>query len=401
MPAASPEHSAVQPSSITITLQIVSIVLYTFIAFLCIGLPIAVLPGYVHDQLGFSPLIAGLAIASQYLATLLSRPYAGRATDTLGSKRAIVFGLWGIGLSGAMTLLATLLEEFPTASLSTLILARLFLGVSQGLIGVGTISWCIGKVGSEHTAKSISWNGIASYGAIAIGAPLGVVVIDAVGFNSLGIALMVMAGLALWLIRNKPSVPIIPGERLPYWSVFGRIAPYGLGLTLSSIGYGTLTTFITLFYLSRGWEGAAYCLSMFGVCFILARLLFNGAINRLGGFNAAILCMAVETCGLVLLWLSPSSGFALAGAGLTGIGLSLVYPALGVEAIKSVPTPSRGAGLSAYAVFFDLALAIAGPVMGAIALGQGYDWIFFYASLLSVSALLLTLWLSRRARQPA
>ncbi|MEE4160178.1 MFS transporter [Pseudomonas viridiflava] len=398
MPA-SPEQSAVQPSSITITLQIVSIVLYTFIAFLCIGLPIAVLPGYVHDQLGFSPLIAGLAIASQYLATLLSRPYAGRATDTLGSKRAIVFGLWGIGISGAMTLLATLLEPFPTASLSILILARLFLGVSQGLIGVGTISWCIGKVGSEHTAKSISWNGIASYGAIAIGAPLGVVVIDAVGFNSLGIALIVMAGLALWLIRNKPSVPIITGERLPYWSVFGRIAPYGLGLTLSSIGYGTLTTFITLFYLSRGWEGAAYCLSMFGVCFILARLLFIGAINRLGGFNAAILCMAVETCGLVLLWLAPSSGFALAGAGLTGIGLSLVYPALGVEAIKNVPTPSRGAGLSAYAVFFDLALAIAGPVMGAIALGQGYDWIFFYASLLSVSALLLTVWLSRRARK--
>lgn len=380
----------------TITLQIVSIVFYTFIAFLCIGLPIAVLPGYVHDQLDFSPLIAGLTIASQYLATLLSRPFAGRATDTLGSKRSIVFGLWGIVISGSMTLLATLLQEFATLSLSILIVARLILGVSQGLIGVGTISWCIGKLGAEHTARSISWNGIASYGAIAIGAPLGVIVIDAVGFNSLGVALIVMAGLALWLIRNKPSVPVVVGERLPYWSVFGRIAPYGLGLTLSSIGYGTLTTFITLFYLSRGWEGAAYCLSMFGVCFILARLLFIGAINRLGGYNAAIVCMAVEICGLLMLWLSLSSGIALAGAGLTGVGLSLVYPALGVEAIKSVPTPSRGAGLSAYAVFFDLALAIAGPVMGAIALGQGYDWIFFYAALLSVCALALTIWLSRR-----
>lgn len=401
MPAASPQQPAAQPSSMTITLQIVSIVFYTFVAFLCIGLPIAVLPGYVHDQLGFSPLIAGLAIASQYLATLISRPFAGRATDTLGSKRSIIFGLWGICISGAMTLVATLLEPFPVASLSILILARLFLGVSQGLIGVGTISWCIGKVGAEHTARSISWNGIASYGAIAIGAPLGVVVIAAVGFNSLGIALMVMAGLSLVLIRNKPSVPIIVGERLPYWSVFGRIAPYGLGLTLSSIGYGTLTTFITLFYFSRGWEGAAYCLTMFGVCFILARLLFIGAINRLGGFNAAILCMAVETCGLIMLWLAPDTSVALAGAGLTGLGLSLVYPALGVEAIKNVPTPSRGAGLSAYAVFFDLALAIAGPVMGAIALGQGYDWIFFYASVLSVCALGLTLWLARRARQQA
>lgn len=400
LPAKSPMPAA-QSGSTTITLQIVSIVFYTFIAFLCIGLPIAVLPGYVHDQLGFSPLIAGLAIASQYLATLLSRPFAGRATDSLGSKRSIVFGLWGIGISGVMTLLATLFEDFATLSLSILIVARLFLGVSQGLIGVGTISWCIGKVGAEHTARSISWNGIASYGAIAIGAPLGVVVIDAVGFNSLGVTLIVMAGLALVLIRNKPSVPIIAGERLPYWSVFGRIAPYGLGLTLSSIGYGTLTTFITLFYLSRGWQGAAYCLSMFGVCFILARLLFIGAINRLGGYNAAILCMAVEICGLVMLWLAPNTGFALAGAGLTGVGLSLVYPALGVEAIKRVPTPSRGAGLSAYAVFFDLALAIAGPVMGAIALGQGYDWIFFYAAVLSVCALGLTLWLSRRASQQA
>lgn len=83
-------------------------------------------------------------------------PFAGRATDTLGSKRSIVFGLWGICISGALTLLATLLEDFATASLTILIVARLFLGVSQGLIGVGTINWCIGKVGAEHTARSIS-----------------------------------------------------------------------------------------------------------------------------------------------------------------------------------------------------------------------------------------------------
>jgi hypothetical protein len=54
-----------------------SIVFYTFIAFLCIGLPIAVLPSYVHDQLGFSAVVAGLTIGLQYLATLLSRPWPG------------------------------------------------------------------------------------------------------------------------------------------------------------------------------------------------------------------------------------------------------------------------------------------------------------------------------------
>jgi len=136
---------------------------------------------------------------------------------------------------------------------------------------------------------------------------------------------------------------------------------------------------------------------VFGVCFILSRLVFISAISRFGGFRAAIACMIIETLGLTLLWLAPSTGVALIGAGLTGFGLSLVYPALGVEAIKQVPNSSRGAGLSAYAVFFDLALAIAGPLMGAVALNLGYSWIFFCAALLSVTALGVTLLLKRRA----
>ncbi|WP_431494710.1 MFS transporter [Pseudomonas brassicacearum] len=392
MPTPSPASS-----SLSITLQIVSIVFYTFIAFLCIGLPIAVLPGYVHEQLGFSAVVAGLTIGSQYLATLLSRPMAGRLSDSVGTKRAIVYGLSGIVLSGVLTLISTLLQSFPLPSLLILIVGRLLLGVAQGLIGVGTISWCMGQVGVEHTARSISWNGIASYGAIAIGAPLGVVMVGELGFASLGVALSLLAGAALLMIRNKPSVPVIRGERLPFWAVFGRIAPFGAGLSLASIGYGTLTTFITLFYISRGWTGAAWCLTVFGMCFILARLLFISSIARFGGFNSAIACMSIETLGLVLLWLAPSTAFALVGAGLAGFGLSLVYPALGVEAIKQVPNTSRGAGLSAYAVFFDLALAIAGPLMGAVALNLGYSSIFFCAALLSLTGLGLTLLLRRRA----
>lgn len=392
MPTPSPASS-----SLSITLQIVSIVFYTFIAFLCIGLPIAVLPGYVHEQLGFSAVVAGLTIGLQYLATLLSRPMAGRLSDSVGTKRAIVYGLSGIVLSGVLTLISTLLQSFPLPSLLILIVGRLLLGVAQGLIGVGTISWCMGQVGVEHTARSISWNGIASYGAIAIGAPLGVVMVGELGFASLGVALSLLAGAALLMIRNKPSVPVIRGERLPFWAVFGRIAPFGASLSLASIGYGTLTTFITLFYISRGWTGAAWCLTVFGICFILARLLFISSIARFGGFNSAIACMSIETLGLVLLWLAPSTTFALVGAGLAGFGLSLVYPALGVEAIKQVPNTSRGAGLSAYAVFFDLALAIAGPLMGAVALNLGYSSIFFCAALLSVTGLGLTLLLRRRA----
>ena len=58
-----------QPSP-PITLQIISIVFFTFIAFLSIGIPLAVLPGYVHDDLAYGSVLAGVVISSQYLATL-------------------------------------------------------------------------------------------------------------------------------------------------------------------------------------------------------------------------------------------------------------------------------------------------------------------------------------------
>ena len=386
-------------STFSITLQILLIVFYTFIAFLCIGLPIAVLPGYVHDQLGFSAVIAGLTIGLQYLTTLLSRPFAGRVADNKGTKQAIIFGLIGIAVSGVLTCASALTVNVPLISLLALLGGRICLGIAQGLIGVATLSWGIGAVGAEHTARVISWNGIASYGAIAIGAPVGVMLVDQVNFATLGLLLTALALLALLAIRNKPSLPVVRGERLPFWSAFARVAPCGMGLTLASIGYGTLTTFVTLYYLEQGWRGAAWCLSAFGLCFILSRLLFVNAVNRFGGYQVAIVCMTTEALGLMLLWLAPSPLLALVGAGLTGFGLSLVYPALGVEAIKQVPVSSRGAGLGAYAVFFDLALAIAGPLMGAVALHLGYASIFCIAALLSLSGVGLTLVLSRRARR--
>jgi MFS family permease len=394
MPAAS--HTPAETRAIT--LQIVSIVFYTFIAFLCIGLPIAVLPGYVHDQLGFSAVIAGIVIGIQYLATLLSRPVAGHLADNLGTKRTIVYGLSGICASGLLTLISTLVQSVPDVSLGILLVARVILGVSQGLIGVGTTSWGINQVGAEHSARVISWSGIASYGAIALGAPVGVLLVDVATFNALGVVLMALAALALWLIRNKPSMPVIRGgERMPFWAAFARVAPYGVMLALASIGYGTLTTFITLYYVEQHWVGAAYCLTAFGISFVIARMVFINAINHLGGYTVSIICMGVEALGLALLWLAPNAVVALIGASLAGFGLSLVYPALGVVAIRQVPTASRGAGLGAFAVFFDLSLAVAGPLMGAIAAHLGYAWIYFTAALLALAGLGLTELYKRRA----
>ena len=383
---------------LAITLQVVSIVLFTFIGYLNIGIPLAVLPGYVHNHLGYGTVIAGLVISVQYLATLLSRPYASRIIDNLGSKRAVMYGLAGCGLSGVFMLVSSWLSAMPALSLANLLIGRLVLGSAESLVGSGSIGWGIGRVGAQNTAKVISWNGIASYGAIAVGAPLGVMMVDHWGMWSMGASIIALAALGLLLAWPKLAAPIVSGVRLPFLHVLGRVLPHGTGLALGSIGFGTIATFITLYYATQHWENAVLCLSLFGASFIGARLLFGNMINRLGGFRVAIACLSVETVGLLLLWLAPNPQLALAGAALSGFGFSLVFPALGVEAVNLVPASSRGAAVGAYSLFIDLSLGITGPLVGAVAAGFGFASIFLFAALAAFSGLMLSLYLYRQAR---
>ncbi|MCB1655762.1 MAG: MFS transporter [Pseudomonadales bacterium] len=382
-----------------ITLQVVSIVLFTFIGYMNIGIPLAVLPGYVHNQLGYGTVIAGLVISVQYLATLLSRPYASRIIDNRGSKRAVMYGLAGCGLSGVLMLASTWTAAMPALSLTCLLIGRLVLGSAESLVGSGAIGWGIGRVGAQNTAKVISWNGIASYGAIAIGAPLGVLMVSHWGMWSMGASIIALAIVGLLLAWPKRAAPIVSGVRLPFLHVLGRVLPHGAGLALGSIGFGTIATFITLYYATNQWENAVLCLSLFGASFIGARLLFGNLINRIGGFRVAIACLSVETLGLLLLWLAPSPELALAGAALSGFGFSLVFPALGVEAVNLVPASSRGAAVGAYSLFIDLSLGITGPLVGAVAAGFGFASIFLFAAMAAFGGLLLSVYLYRQAKR--
>ncbi|HEY9133881.1 MAG TPA: MFS transporter, partial [Dyella sp.] len=278
----------------------------------------------------------------------------------------------------------------PPLSLGLMLVARLALGFGESCVGTGCIMWGIGRVGAEHTAKVISWNGIATYGALAVGAPLGVVLVDRFGFIAIGASSALLMAASLLAAMGRPGVRVQSGERLPMRHVFGRVTPYGMGLALGSIGFGTISTFITLYYASVHWHGAALALSVFGVCFVGVRLVLGGVISRFGGYRVAMISFVVECAGLIVLALASSAGMAIVAAALTGMGFSLIFPALGVEAVNRVSINNRGAALAAYSVFIDVALGITGPLGGWIVTGGRYGLMFAIAAAMSLAAMALT-----------
>jgi len=378
---------------------ILGTVSFTFVTYFAIGLSLAVLPGFVHETLGFGTMLAGLAISTQYLATLLSRPQVGRMADSLGPKRTVLTGLSLCAASGGLLLLGALLWRQPALSLGMILVARLALGYAESCVGTGAITWGMGQVGHQHTARVISWNGVATYGGLAAGAPVGVMITRVYGFSAIGAATLALMLLALPFARRKPATAVASGERSPFRAVAAHVVPYGLGLALGSIGFGCIATFITLYFAAHSWSGAAASLSVFGATFVGARFVFGRTIDWLGGYKVAMASFVVEAIGLLTLWMASDALTAAAGAAIAGLGFSLVFPSLGVEAVKRIPEHSRGAAIGVFYVFLDIAMAVAGPVGGWVAAGMGFAAVYGFAAGAAVLGIALTQVLQLQARR--
>ena len=67
---------------------------------------------------------------------------------------------------------------------------------------------------------------------------------------------------------------------------------------------------------------------------------------------------------------------ALLGAFLTGLGCSMVFPSMGLVAVKVVPPQLRATAIGGFAAFQDLAYGATGPVLGVLADHAGYSPVF-------------------------
>lgn len=185
-------------------------------------------------------------------------------------------------MSGVMTIIAAIVAGRPMLSLLLLATGRVCLGVGESFSSTGATLWGMNLVGPVHTARVISWNGVATYLAMAIGAPLGVLLDQGMGISGFAGLVAFMGGLGFVLASKKPAIIVTVAKRVPFSQVFRRVWIFGLGLSAGTIGFGVIATFITLYFSSRGWGGAAVTLTLYSLGFTVIRLVSGNAINRFG-----------------------------------------------------------------------------------------------------------------------
>jgi MFS family permease len=363
--AAASRTPAVTTSAVVIAL--LPLMAAVLVVFLITGLAIPVLPLYVHQGLGLSTFVVGLVTGCQFAAALVSRVWSGHYADRRSAKRAVVAGLVAAAASGLLYILSLRFVATPITSVAILLLGRALLGAAESFIITGALSWGLALVAPQHAGKVIAWMGTAMWAAFAVGAPAGSALYATHGFLAIALATTFVPLAVVPFVLSLRAVAPSTRVQLPAATVIRAVLMPASGVAFSSIGFGAMMTFVTLFFVARGWTPAWLALTVFATAFIAVRVMFGHLPDKFGGARVALVAVFIEAAGQALIWLAPWPSLALTGAVLTGFGWALVYPGFGLEAVRRVPPQSRGLAMGTYTAFFDLGVGVTSPLLGLIA----------------------------------
>lgn len=356
-----------------------------FVSFLIVGFAMPVLPLHIHLGLGLSTVVVGLVAGSQFAASIVTRVWAGRHADARGAKNAVVLGLLLAAAGGVFYLVSLRFTGEPAVSAGLLLAGRALLGAGESFAITGAQAWGFLLAGPRNTGKVIAWMGTALYAAFALGAPIGTVLYARYGFASIAIATALVPLASLALVAPLPRVAPTAGTQVPVRKVMRAVWLPGLGLALTSAGFGAMTAFAALLFAVRGWA-VWPAFTAFAVALMLARTCLGSVVDRMGGARIALAFLLAESAGLAILWYATSFAIGVGGAALAGFGYSLVYPGFGIEAVRRAPAGSQGLAVGVYGGFLDVALALGIPALGFIAGTLDIGTVFLVAAISVVGA---------------
>lgn len=359
--------------------------LSNFFLFFSFQLLIPTLPAYT-EKVGGDAFAVGLVIGIFTIATLFTRPFAGRALDTNSRGKVLLVGL-------IVFLFATFSYNFAATVLLILII-RFIHGIGWGITttSFGTIISDI--IPQKRRGEGMGYYGLSSTLAMAIGPVIGIKIMYEKGFTEiffLGSLLIIITIFISRFIKYPKSQNIYKDKpKIGIRDLYEKDALFPSALILIfTITYGGIVTFITLYGQEINIENVGWFFTANAIMVLITRPVAGVIFDRsghkwlllFGGFSAII--------SLILLSYTTNIYMLILSAIFYGMGFGTVQPSLQAWTINRVTPERRGAANGTYFSAFDIGIGTGSILLGVVARATSYSIMYRMSILFIVAYLFL------------
>lgn len=346
-----------------------------------VGIERSILPALAQEEFGLAERTAILSFIAVFGITKAGANYfAGRLSDRWGRKPVLVIG-WLVA-----TPVPFLLMWAPTWA--WIIVANIFLGVSQGLTWSTAVIMKIDLAGPRSRGLAMGLNEFAGYVSVAVAAWATGYIAARYGLRPepfyLGVVFLA-CGLLLsaFAVRETHGHAAQEANRLEiqnetpsHGEIFRRTTWTDKNLSsatqaglVNNLNDGLAWGLFPLIFAAAGasLDQIGLLAGLYPAVWGLSQLVTGGLSDRIGRKWLIVGGMWVQAGGIavIALWWQYA-GFA-AGVVLLGLGTAMVYPTL-LAAIGDVADPSwRASAVGVYRLWRDLGYAFGAVIAGLVA----------------------------------
>ncbi len=234
------------------------------------------LPKFASDVLGASKGQIGYILGIYSLAAVLIRPFAGYFLDSVDRRMVNLLSLAGFTL--------VILTYNLISSLALLFLIRIFHGFTFGLANTSGPTIVGDILPPSRRGEGVGYYGLSWTLAMAIGPVIGLALIVDNSYNRLFLVSAIIAGMALMSAApiRLPKLALV--KRPIAWNSFfeNKVLPLSLIMFFSSIGFGAVVSFITLYSDEIGVKNGSMFFIVYAVALTVARPMTGRMFDREG-----------------------------------------------------------------------------------------------------------------------
>ena len=359
--------------------------------FVAIGITIHGLPLYVTGPIGSGEAGAGLAFGAFGVTALLCRPFVGRLSDLRGRRPLMLFGA---------TLCAVGMVLLPFAdSLAAVVGIRLVQGVAEAAFFVAGFALLADLAPASRMGEALSYNSLGLYLGIALGPPLGELLIEQSGYDAAWYAATALSLLAAALVLTIPE-PVRDQDGDGHGRLIHRPGiPVSLGFFASLAAISGFLAFASLRADEVGLSNTSLALLTYGMVVVFCRIAFARVPDRLPSLPLGGASLIAIAMGLLLVAVWPTPVGMMTGVAVMAVGVAFSTPAF-FAAIFATATPSeRGAAAGTASAFIDLGLGFGPIALGVVADASGIPWALGVGAGIALIGAVWTLRLAQLGRQ--